>query len=207
MDTTARLDPNKYIAYAPTNDKIKTTFADQYRVDAGNALGGQYPWDPGRFNTTDILNRVQSRKRELNKHLGYVDPHEPLNTQLFIGLGRFTRHTDYNFEKGEPITDHKPQNNPDFNPVWLDAYRISPTIPPGKRAQSPMPSASNPDPHGYIMQMSEQRAENDVNPQPTVANLLSKSKEVSATMKPSPPEEENITSTEQPKPTEQPKLA
>ena len=176
MIADERLDLNKYIGYAKPDAKIKTNFGDQYRTDATASIGGQYPWDPGRFNTTDILNRAQARKRSLNAHLGYVDPDEPLDTQLFIGLGRFVRHNDYDFNKGNPITDHKPQDNPDFNPVWVEAYKISPTIPPNKRAKSPMPTAANPDPHGYIMQMAQQRAEDTVDPQPSVANLLSKSK-------------------------------
>jgi hypothetical protein len=176
MIADERLDLNKYIGYAKPDAKIKTNFGDQYRTDATTSIGGQYPWDPGRFNTTDILNRAQARKRSLNAHLGYVDPDEPLDTQLFIGLGRFVRHNDYDFNKGNPITDHKPQDNPDFNPVWVEAYKISPTIPPNKRAKSPMPTAANPDPHGYIMQMAQQRAEDTVDPQPSVAGLLSKSK-------------------------------
>ena len=176
MIADERLDLNKYVGYAKPDAKIKTNFGDQYRTDVTTSIGGQYPWDPGRFNTTDILNRAQARKRSLNAHLGYVDPDEPLDTQLFIGLGRFVRHNDYDFNKGNPITDHKPQDNPDFNPVWVEAYKISPTIPPNKRAKSPMPTAANPDPHGYIMQMAQQRAEDTVDPQPSVAGLLSKSK-------------------------------
>ena len=174
--TDDRLDLNDYIG-ASKGDKFKTNFSDQFRVDADSGIGGQYPWDPGRFNTTDILNRVQSRKRTLNAHLGYVDPNEPLKAQLFVGLGRFVRHDHYNFKNGKPVTEHTPQENPDFNPVWMEAYKISPTIPPGKRAKNPMPTITNPDPHGYIMQMAQQQAENTVDPQPTVANLLSKSKE------------------------------
>ena len=175
--TDDRLDLNKYIgAVKDPKNKTKTTFSDQFRVEANSGIGGQYPWDPGRFNTSDILNRVQSRKRTLNAHLGSVDPDAPLEAQLFIGLGRFVRHTDYDFQKGQPNTAHKPQQNPDFNPIWLDAYKISPTIPPGKRSKDPMPKASNPDPHGYIMQMAQSQAENTVDPQPSVANLLSKSK-------------------------------
>ena len=171
-----RFDLNRYIGYSKPNTKIKTNFGDQYRTDASESVGGQYPWDPGRSTTADLLNRVQSRKFTLNAHLGYVDPQQPLTTQLFLGQGRFVRHTDYDFQTGNPITDHKPQQNPDFNPVWVDAYKISPTIPPNKRAKSPMPTAANPDPHGYIMQMAQQNADDTVNPTMTVARLLSKSK-------------------------------
>ena len=108
MIADERLDLNKYIGYSKPDAKIKTNFGDQYRTDASTAIGGQYPWDPGRFNTNDILNRAQARKRSINAQLGYVDPHEPLDTQLFIGLGRFTRHTDYDFNM--PI-QHPPKQS------------------------------------------------------------------------------------------------
>ena len=175
--TDDRLDLNRYIGAAkdPAN-KLKTKFGDQFRVSAKDGIGGQYPWNPGRFGTSDILNYAQSRKRSLNAQLGTVDPDEPLQTRLFADTTRFVRNTDYDFALGQPNTEHKPQNNPDFNLVWVEAYKISPTIPPGKRAKSPMPTASNPDPNGYIMQMAQSQADNTVDPKPSVANLLSKSK-------------------------------
>jgi hypothetical protein len=172
-----RLDLNKYISFGQPKEQIKTTFGSQYQSNADQGIGGQYPWDPGRFNAVDILNRAQARKRTLNPQLGYVDPEAPQDVQLFIGLGRFVRHEDYNFDNGTPNVSHRPQDNPDYNPIWLSAYKISPTIPPGKRAKNPMPTRSNPDPHGYIMQMSESQAKQDVEGQPDVAQLLSKSKE------------------------------
>jgi len=169
-----RPDPSKYIG--TSNDgRIKKTFGDNFRVDANKGLGGQYPWDPARFNSPDILNYAQSRKRTFNAHLGMVDPEAPLDHQLFIGLGRFTR-DDYDFQGGRPQTDHDPKKNPDFNPVWVQAYKISPTIPPGKRAKNRMPTAANPDPNGYIMQLAESQANNDVQGEPSVANLLSDNK-------------------------------
>tara|TARA_R110000868_G_scaffold239915_3_gene494424 strand:- start:1434 stop:2039 length:606 start_codon:yes stop_codon:yes gene_type:complete len=175
--TDGRLDLNKYIGAAKDlANKTKTTFGDQFRVSAQDGIGGQYPWNPGRFDSSDILNYAQSRKRSLNVQLGTVDPDEPLQTQLFAGTTPFIRHDHYDFQKGTPITEHKPQSNPDFNPVWVEAYKISPTIPPDKRAKSPMPSASNPDPHGYIMQMAQSQADNTVDPKPSVANLLKPSK-------------------------------
>ena len=171
----SRPDPSKYIA-TPNDGRIKKTFGDNFRVDANQGLGGQYPWDPGRFNNADILNYVQSRKRTLNAQLGSVDPHAPLDHQLFVGLGKFTRHEDYDFQAGRPNTDNKPQNNPDFNPVWIQAYKISPTIPPDKRAKDRMPSASNPDPNGYIMQQAQDQAKSDVEGSPSVASLLNNEK-------------------------------
>ena len=199
LDTNDRLDLNKYIGAARDPDnKTKTKFADQFRVKANEGIGGQYPWNPGRFNASDILTYAQSRKRSLNVQLGTVDPDQPLQTQLFAGTTPFVRNTDYNFKTGEPNTAHKPQNNPDFNKIWVEAYRISPTIPPGKRAKNPMPTASNPDPNGYIMQLAQSQADNTVDPKPSVANLLSPSKkpilekelepEPEAPKEPAPPE-------------------
>ena len=195
--TDDRIDLNRYIGAAKDSaNKTKTKFGDQFRVSANEGIGGQYPWNPGRFNTSDILNYAQSRKRSLNSQLGTVDPDEPLQTRLFNDTTRFVRNTDYNFALGQPNTEHKPQNNPDFNEVWVEAYKISPTIPPGKRAKNPMPTASNPDPNGYIMQMAQSQAENTVEPKPSVANLLSKSKkpilekelETETPKEPTPPE-------------------
>ena len=177
LDTSDRLDLNKYIGAAKDlNNKTKTKFGDQFRVSANDGIGGQYPWNPGRFDTSDILNYAQSRKRSLNVQLGTVDPDEPLQTRLFADTTKFVRNTDYNFQIGRANTEHKPQSNPDFNPIWVEAYKISPTIPPGKRAKNPMPTASNPDPNGYIMQMAQSQADNTVDPKPSVANLLSPSK-------------------------------
>jgi hypothetical protein len=171
----SRPDPSKYIT-TPNDGRIKKSFGDNYRVDASQGIGGQYPWDPGKFTGPDILNYVQSRKRTLNAHLGAVDPDAPLDYQLFVGLGRFVRHEDYDFQAGRPNLTHKPQDNPDFNPVWVQAYKISPTIPPDKRAKNRMPTASNPDPNGYIMQMAQGQAKNEVQGEPSVASLLSDKK-------------------------------
>jgi hypothetical protein len=177
LDTNDRLDLNKYIgATKDPNNKIKTKFGDQFRVNANEGVGGQYPWNPGRFDTSDILNYAQARKRSLNVQLGTVDPENPLQTRLFADTTPFVRNTDYNFKIGRANTEHRPQDNPDFNEIWVEAYKISPTIPPNKRAKNPMPTASNPDPNGYIMQLAQSQADNAVDPKPSVANLLSKSK-------------------------------
>jgi hypothetical protein len=156
-----RPDPSKYIGIA-NDGKIKKSFADNFRVSANKGIGGQYPWDPGRSTEQDILNRVQSAKITLNPRLGRVDDQAPLNHQLFIGLGKFVRHENYDFQEGRPLTDHRPQNNKDFNSIWVQAYKISPTIPPDKRAKNRMPTAANPDPNGYIKQLAEKQAVNDV---------------------------------------------
>jgi hypothetical protein len=170
-----RPDPSRYIGTA-NDGKIKKSFGDNYRVKADEGIGGQYPWDPGRTNEKDILNRIQSQKITLNPRLGKVDPESPLNHQLFIGLGNFVRHENYDFQTGRPLTEHKPQDNPDFNDIWMAAYKISPTIPPNKRAKNRMPSADNPDPNGYIKQLAERQAVDDVEGGPSVATLLSDKK-------------------------------
>ena len=170
-----RSDPSKYIGIF-NDGKIKKSFGDNYRVKASEGIGGQYPWNPGRNNEQDILNKIQSQKITLNPRLGKVDKEAPLNHQLFIGLGRFVRDENYDFQTGRPLTDHTPKDNPDFNDIWMASYKISPTIPPDKRAKNRMPSASNPDPNGYIRQLAEKQATNDVEGEPSTAALLNDKK-------------------------------
>jgi hypothetical protein len=79
---------------------------------------------------------------------------------------------DYDFNEGRARTDQRPQSQPDFNPQWMEAYKISPTLNPGKMAKNPMPRLRNPDPNGYLMAMAERRAENEVEDKPSIAQLL-----------------------------------
>ena len=58
----------------------------------------------------------------------------------------------------------------------MAAYNISPTIPPNKRAKNRMPSADNPDPNGYIKQLAERQAIDDVEGGPSAATLLNDKK-------------------------------
>ena len=48
-------------------------------------------------------------------------------------------------------TYQRPQDQPDFNPAWMKAYGISPTVNLGDASKNPMPRLKNPDPNGYIM--------------------------------------------------------
>jgi len=66
----------------------------------------------------------------------------------------------------------RPQEQPDFNPSWVEAYKISPTLNPGKMAKNPMPRVKNPDPNGYLMAMAERRAEKELEDKPSIADLL-----------------------------------
>ena len=43
---------------------------------------------------------------------------------------------------------------------------------PGKMAKNPMPRMKNPDPNGFLMKMAENRAENEVQDKPSIAQLL-----------------------------------
>jgi hypothetical protein len=121
-----------------------------------------------------------TRKVTLNPDLNFVgnspffDENEDVQAgyELFEGLGRFNRPLDYDFNEGRARTDQRPQNQPDFNAEWMEAYKISPTLNPGKMAKNPMPRLRNPDPNGYLMAMAERRAENEVEDKPSIAQLL-----------------------------------
>jgi hypothetical protein len=56
--------------------------------------------------------------------------------------------------------------------VWVEAYRISPTVKPEKRASNPMPRVANPDPKGYMMAAAEKRALDEAEDNKSVAQLL-----------------------------------
>ncbi len=90
-----------------------------------------------------------------------------------FGLGRFNRPEDYDFNAGRPLTRQRPQEQPDFNPQWVEAYKLSPTVNPSKVAKNPMPRMENPDPNGYLMAMAERRAEDESEDKKSIAQLLS----------------------------------
>ena len=92
--------------------------------------------------------------------------------ELFEGLGRFNRPEDYDFDEGRANTAQRPQDQPDYRGEWIEAYTLSPTMNPGKRAKNPMPRMRNPDPNGFLMKMAENRAENEVQDKPSIAQLL-----------------------------------
>lgn len=83
---------------------------------------------------------------------------------------------DYDFEEGRPKTYQRPQDQPDFNPMWMKAYGISPSVDPGKSSKNPMPRLKNPDPNGYIMGQARGRAENEAEGNKSVAQLLAEQK-------------------------------
>ena len=180
MAKDARLDLGRYIQN-PFNKQgqvsKRVNFDDSFRSKPDT---GAYPWNPSRFTSEDLVKRGMSRKTTLNPDLNFVgnspffDSNEEVTPQyeLFEGLGRFNRPADYDFDEGRARTRQRPQSQPDFNPQWMEAYKISPTLNPGKTAKNPMPRVRNPDPNGYLMAMAEKRAVNEVEDKPSISQLL-----------------------------------
>ena len=181
MAKDARLELGRYVSN-PFNRQgqisKKLDFHDLFRSKPAT---GDYPWNPSRFSERDLIKRMMTRKETLNPDLNFVgnapffDGNQDGVTpeyELFAGLGRFNRPEDYDFDEGRGKTAQRPQEQPDFNPQWMEAYKLSPTVNPGKMAKNPMPRLRNPDPQGYLMAMAEKRAENEVEDKPSISQLL-----------------------------------
>lgn len=179
MAQDARLDLGRYIQN-PFNRRGEISkrldFDDLFRAKPET---GEYPWNPSRFNERDLLKRSMTRKITLNPDLNFVgntpffDDNDPnASYELFEGLGNFDRPVAYDFNEGRARTQQRPQQQPDFKPEWVEAYKISPTLNPAKMAKNPMPRLRNPDPNGYLMAMAERRAESEVEDKPSIAQLL-----------------------------------
>ena len=180
----ARLDLNRYVRN-PFDGRGRINrqldFGELFRA---KAPVGEYPWNNDRFQTEDLIKKAQSRKKTTNPRLNFVsnspwfrdrtekgDEPEP-DFQLFEGLGRFRKAQDYDFTEGKPMTRQRPQDQPDFNPRWVELYELSPTLDPSDSVRNVMPSARNPDPRGYLMGQAEKRAEGEMEGDKTVAQLL-----------------------------------
>lgn len=180
MAKDARLELGRYISN-PFNKQGKIVrqldFNDLFRAKPDS---GEYPWNPSRFNEEDLLKRSMTRKRIENPGLNFAsnapffDGNEGVTPEyeLFDGIGRFNRPVDYDFEEGRANTTQRPQDQPDFNPDWVEAYRISPTLSPGKAIKNPMPRTRNPDPNGYLMANAEARVEAELEDKPSISELL-----------------------------------
>ena len=147
-----RLDLGRYIQN-PFNRRgqiaKRLNFDDLFRSEPES---GQYPWNPSRFGQQDLMRRAMTRKMTLNPELEFVgntpffDGNEEVTEAYdMFGLGRFDRQ-EYDFDEGRAKTSQRPQDQPDFNPQWIEAYKLSPTVNPGKAAKNPMPRVRNPDP-------------------------------------------------------------
>jgi hypothetical protein len=180
MAKDARLDLGRYVQN-PFDKKgqigKRLDFADLFRSKPET---GAYPWNPSRFNQEDLLKRMMTRKITYNPDLNFA-PNTPFfddnsevtpQYELFEGLGRFNRPEDYDFSEGRANTMQRPQDQPDYRGEWIEAYKLSPTMNPGKAAKNPMPRMKNPDPNGYLMKMAENRAENEVEDKASIAQLL-----------------------------------
>jgi len=184
MPRDHRLNLGRYISnpFNEAGQQIKKLdFHDLFR---SKPTTGEYPWNPSRFDKNDLTRRMKTRKVSYNPGLGHVDNERQetvefgptQNFEVFKGLGRFNRNTDYDFIEGRGRTRVRPQEQPDFDPIWMEAYDLSPTIPAGERADNPMPSMANPDPKGYIMAEGERIAEKEMEGDKSVAQLLSEGK-------------------------------
>lgn len=184
MALDARLDLGRYISN-PFNKKGDVTkrlnFNDLFESKADS---GDYPWNPSRFESKDLTRRAMTKKLVQNPLLEFV-PNTPFfdgnkevtpQYEVFIGVGRFNRPEDYDFQNGRALTRQRPEEQPDYNPAWMEAYRLSPTLPPGKAAKNPMPRMKNPDPNGFIMKAAEIRVENEIQDKQSVSQLLSPEK-------------------------------
>lgn len=175
-----RLELGRYLTN-PFNEggrvSRKLNFNDLF---ASKPATGAPPWTPSRFKAEHLTNALQTKKVTLNPRLRFAgnspffddeNQLDPKDYELFEGLGRFNR-PDYDFNEGRALTRNRPQNQPDFDAGWVEAYNVSPTINPGNRAKNPMPRMRNPDPNGYLMSVAENRAENEAEDKVSVAQLL-----------------------------------
>lgn len=180
MAKDARLELGRYITN-PFNEKgtitKKLDFNELFRAKPET---GEYPWNPSRFTDQDLLKRAMTKKLVQNPVLNFVsnapffDKNKEVTPEyeVFEGIGRFNRPVDYDFDTGRPNTEQRPEDQPDFNPAWVDAYKISPTLVPSKAAKNPMPRLKNPDPNGFMMKAAEARVENEMENKQSVAQLL-----------------------------------
>ena len=181
MTRDDRLELGRYLTN-PFNEggrvSRKLNFNDLF---ASKPSTGAPPWTPSRFKAEHLTNALQTKKATLNPRLRFVgnspffddeNQLDPKDYELFEGLGRFDRPVAYDFNEGRALTRNRPQNQPDFNPEWIDAYNVSPTVNPSKRAKNPMPRMKNPDPNGYLMSVAENRVESEAEDKVSVAQLL-----------------------------------
>lgn len=165
-----RLELGRYIDYTKDvfSKKRQLNFDDLF---AAKADSGTAPWTPNRFDSTDLLRRIQTRKLRLNPGIQFVGE-DAQQLEIFAGIGRFNRKEDYDFKDGRALTKQRPEEQPGFNPIWRDMYALSPTLKPDDRISNPMPRAANPDPKGYLMATAESKAENEAEGNMSVAQLL-----------------------------------
>ena len=173
-------EPQRYI------DFTKDVFERKSKVDyatlfATPADSFQTPFSPGRFTETDIRKSLAARKQKLNPGLGFVEFKQDeegrvIPNEVFAGIGGpFNRQRDYNFDTGRPNTKQTPEEQPDYNPMWKEMYAYSPTV--KEPIENTMPTKTNPDPQNQLMKKAQAKAENEVEGNKSIAQLLSNEKE------------------------------
>jgi hypothetical protein len=165
-----RLALDRYIRDDTFVQKKVLNFDELFLSPAGS---GQYPWNPSRFTQADLLRKMMTRKLSLNPRLNFVG-NTPEEYEVFAGLPNFNRVAEYDFANGRALTSQRPEEQPGFNPLWPDSYRLSPTIPPEKKIKNPMPRASNPDPLDFLMSSAVKQVKNEEQGKTSVAQLMSK---------------------------------
>lgn len=172
--------PQRYIDFTKDvfEKKKNLNYADLFTVPATSF---ETPFSPGRFSETDIRKNIAARKLKLNPGLGFVEFKEDekgrvIPSEVFAGIGGpFRRDQDYDFENGRPKTRQRPEDQPDYNPMWKEMYAYSPTV--EERSENPMPRMANPDPKGRLMAQAESKAKNEVEDNKSIAQLLEGEKE------------------------------
>ena len=187
MAQDARLDLGRYITN-PFNRQgqipRKLNFNDLFRAKPET---GDSPWNNSRFTEKDLITRFMSRKETLNPTLNFVsnspffDDNEKVTPsyEMFDGLGRFNR-PSYDFTEGRPLTKQRPQDQPDYDKNCMEAYNLSPTLKPDKKAHNPMPRLKNPDPNGVLMKQAQGEVKSEVENTPSIAQLLARKSDISS---------------------------
>ena len=155
-----------FYAANPAN-KINRDYGETYR--AGTT---QPPFEiNAHFDASNLRKRIQTRKLTLNPRLNFVGG-DPGKFQLFTGTDRFdsTKEIKYDFDSGRPNTPTRFTEYPEFKEMWAELYFNSPTI--EEPIRNPMPRISNVDPLNNIFNRQESRAENEVEGNKTVAQIL-----------------------------------
>ena len=177
MPRDARLiNPGSYISKASQhfkkNRRDLMNYADAFAIKGGK---GEPPYNTSRLGQRDLNARMRAKKKSKDERFNFTGDN-PQEMEMFDGLGPgfgATRNQSYNFDAGRPNIPDSFVMSPDFEAkgkMWVESYRISPTAP--KKVSNPMPRTANPDPKGILMKGAEKRAENEVEGNMTVAQLL-----------------------------------
>ncbi len=176
MPRDARLEASDYFD-GTFERKRKLNYNELFRVPA-ERVGQESPWNLNHFTSTDFVSRIRARERVLNPRKGFVNPENPQQSEGFVGIGRFNPDDPkkgYDFNNGRPIT-RSFREDPDFNPLWVEKFTLSPVRNPDDDLVKTMPNINNPDPQNFLAMRAKQQAEEDSGAEPTAEQVI-KSKE------------------------------